>query len=163
MLIHPRHAARLAATAGQDAATLAKLLTASSDSRTVLTDPLHGTRRVAWSKPFRLDRVKRAGQRSSATINDVLVAALTGALHRYLAERDSAVDELHVMVPFNLRPLDKPLPRELGNDFGLILLALPGRDRGSGRAAARSEDADGRDQELARGPDRVRDARARSA
>ena len=124
-LIHPTHAARLAATAGQDAGTLAKLLTATSDARTVLADPLHGTRRVAWSKPFRLDRVKRAGRRSSATINDVLVAALTGALHRYLAERDSAVDELHVMVPFNLRALDQPLPRELGNDFGLILLALP--------------------------------------
>ena len=125
MLIHPAHAARLAATAGQDAGTLVKLLTAASDARTVLADPLHGTRRVAWSKPFRLDRVKRAGRRSSATVNDVLVAALTGALHSYLAERDSAVDELHVMVPFNLRPLDQPLPRELGNDFGLILLGLP--------------------------------------
>jgi diacylglycerol O-acyltransferase / wax synthase len=124
-LIHPRHAAGLAATAGRDAGTLAKLLTARADTRTVMNAPLHGTRRVAWSKPFRLDRVKRAGKRSSATINDVLVAALTGALHRYLAERDSLIDELHVMVPFNLRPLDQPLPRDLGNDFGLILLALP--------------------------------------
>lgn len=124
-LLHPRHAARLAATAGQDVGTLAKLLTAPSDSRTVLRGPLHGTRRVAWSRPFRLDRVKRAGKRSGATINDVLVAALTGALHRYLAERDSSVDELHVMVPFNLRALDQPLPRDLGNDFGLILLTLP--------------------------------------
>jgi len=125
VLIHPRRAAGLAATAGRDAGTLMKLLTASSDSDTVLTGALHGTRRVAWSKPFRLDRVKRAGRRSSATINDVLVAALTGALHRYLADRDSSIDELHVMVPFNLRPLDQPLPRDLGNDFGLILLALP--------------------------------------
>jgi WS/DGAT/MGAT family acyltransferase len=124
-LLHPSHAARLAATAGQDVGTLAKLLTAPSDSRTVLRGPLHGTRRVAWSKPFRLDRVKRAGKRSGATINDVLVAALTGALHRYLTERDSAVDALHVMVPFNLRALDQPLPRDLGNDFGLILLTLP--------------------------------------
>jgi len=124
-VLHPSHAARLAATAGQDMGTLAKLLTAPSDSRTVLSGPLHGTRRVAWSKPFRLDRVKRAGKRSGATINDVLVAALTGALHRYLAERDSSVDELHVMVPFNLRALDQPLPRDLGNDFGLILLTLP--------------------------------------
>jgi len=124
-LLHPKHAAGLAATAGQDAGTLAKLLTAPSDKRTVLNAPLHGTRRVAWSKPFRLDRVKRAGRRSSATINDVLVTALTGALHRYLTERDSAIDDLHVMVPFNLRPLDKPLPRTLGNDFGLILLSLP--------------------------------------
>jgi hypothetical protein len=29
------------------------------------------------------------------------------------------------LVPFNLRPLDEPLPRELGNRFGLVLLALP--------------------------------------
>jgi hypothetical protein len=29
------------------------------------------------------------------------------------------------MVPFNLRALDQPLPRDLGNDFGLILLTLP--------------------------------------
>jgi diacylglycerol O-acyltransferase len=28
-------------------------------------------------------------------------------------------------VPFNLRPLDQPLPRELGNRFGLVLLGLP--------------------------------------
>jgi diacylglycerol O-acyltransferase / wax synthase len=124
-LIHPRHAASLAATAGRDAGTLAKLVTARADSRTVLREELHGSRRVAWSKPFRLDRIKRAGKRSDATINDVLVAALTGALHRHLGERDSSVDELHVMVPFNLRPLDEPLPRELGNDFGLLLLALP--------------------------------------
>lgn len=124
-LLHPSHAAGLAATAGQDAGTLAKLLTAPADRRTVLNAPLHGTRRVAWSKPFRLDRVKRAGRRSSATINDVLVTALTGALHRYLTERDSATDDLRVMVPFNLRPLDQPLPRTLGNDFGLILLSLP--------------------------------------
>ena len=29
------------------------------------------------------------------------------------------------MVPFNLRPLDEPLPRELGNRFGLVYLSLP--------------------------------------
>ena len=124
-LLHPHHAAHLAATAGRDTWTLAKLLTAPADARSPLTGSLHGSRRVAWSTPFPLDRVKRVGRRSGATINDVLLAALTGALHAYLTERDSSVDELHIMVPFNLRPLDKPLPRDLGNDFGLILLALP--------------------------------------
>jgi hypothetical protein len=29
------------------------------------------------------------------------------------------------MVPFNLRPLDGPVPRELGNKFGLVFLPLP--------------------------------------
>ena len=157
-LMHPRHAASLAATAGRDTATLAKLLTASADTRSALTGPLHGSRRVAWSTPFPLDRVKRAGRRSGATINDVLVAAFTGALHTYLLDRDSLVDELHIMVPFNLRPLDKPLPRDLGNDFGLILLALPVGLDGPGRASARGQDAHGRDQGFARGPDRLRHA-----
>ena len=32
---------------------------------------------------------------------------------------------MHALVPFNLRPLDEPLPRELGNRFGLVLLGLP--------------------------------------
>ena len=109
--LHPHHAAHLAATAGRDTWTLAKLLTAPADARSPLTGSLHGSRRVAWSTPFPLDRVKRVGRRSGATINDVLLAALTGALHAYLTERDSSVDELHIMVPFNLRPLDKPLPR----------------------------------------------------
>jgi hypothetical protein len=34
-------------------------------------------------------------------------------------------DDVHAMVPFNLRPLDQPLPRDLGNRFGLVLLDLP--------------------------------------
>jgi hypothetical protein len=33
--------------------------------------------------------------------------------------------EIQAMVPFNLRPLDKPVPRELGNKFGLVFLPLP--------------------------------------
>jgi WS/DGAT/MGAT family acyltransferase len=124
-LAHPRHAAQLAATAGRDAGTLAKLLASPADASTVLKSPLHGSRRVAWSTPFPLDRVKAAGRRSGATINDVLVAAVTGALRQELGRRHSLSDDVHIMVPFNLRPLDEPLPRELGNDFALILLGLP--------------------------------------
>jgi WS/DGAT/MGAT family acyltransferase len=60
-----------------------------------------------------------------ATVNDVVLAAVTGALHAYLADRDSLVEEIRAMVPFNLRPLDRPLPRDLGNRFGLVYLPLP--------------------------------------
>lgn len=28
-------------------------------------------------------------------------------------------------MPFNLRPLDQPLPADLGNRFGLVYVALP--------------------------------------
>ncbi|HET8951873.1 MAG TPA: hypothetical protein VFN44_15235, partial [Solirubrobacteraceae bacterium] len=59
------------------------------------------------------------------TVNDVLLSAMSGALRRYLVGRDSAVREIRAMVPFNLRQLDEPLPRDLGNRFGLVYLALP--------------------------------------
>jgi WS/DGAT/MGAT family acyltransferase len=59
------------------------------------------------------------------TINDLLVSALAGALHQLLAENGGLPDEIHAMIPFNLRPLDQPIPTELGNDFALILLGLP--------------------------------------
>ena len=60
-----------------------------------------------------------------ATVNDVLITAVTAAVARHLRERGDEVDEVHALVPFNLRPLDRPLPREPGNRFGLVLLGLP--------------------------------------
>jgi diacylglycerol O-acyltransferase / wax synthase len=124
-LVHPDHLARLAGSAVQDAGTLARLLTAPGDPHTVFKGSLHGTRRVAWSTPFPLERVKAAGRRSHATLNDVLMAAVTGSVRSYLQERDDPPDEVHVMVPFNLRPLDEPVSSDLGNEFALVLLALP--------------------------------------
>jgi WS/DGAT/MGAT family acyltransferase len=121
----PGHLTALAGAALRDAGTLAKLLTARTDTQTVLSSPLRGGRRVAWSTPFPLDRIRTAAHRGDAKINDVLVAAVTGALRTYLGAHDQAPEEVHIMVPFNLRALDEPLPRDLGNAFGLILLALP--------------------------------------
>ena len=39
--------------------------------------------------------------------------------------RRSTVHDIRAIVPFNLRPLDQPLPAELGNKFGLVYLTLP--------------------------------------
>ena len=55
----------------------------------------------------------------------MLVSAVTGAVARAARRRRRRADEVHALVPFNLRPLDEPLPRELGNRFGLVLLGLP--------------------------------------
>ena len=135
-LAHPAHVTELAGTATQDAATLAKLLASPADAHTALRESLHGTRRVAWSKPFPLDRIRTAGRRKSGTINDVLIAAVTGALRTELQRHGDVPDDIHIMVPFNLRSLDEPLPRDLGNDFALILLALPVGSENRGRAPA---------------------------
>jgi WS/DGAT/MGAT family acyltransferase len=124
-LLHPEHARELAAGATGDAQTLAKLLLPGSDPRTAIKGDQSVAHRVAWSEPVALWRVKRAGRAHGATVNDVLVAAVTAAVGRHLDECGDDVDEVHALVPFNLRPLDRPLPPELGNRFGLVLLGLP--------------------------------------
>ena len=55
----------------------------------------------------------------------MLLAAVSGALRRYLLDRDEAPRRLRAIVPFNLRPPDQPIPRGLGNRFGLVFLELP--------------------------------------
>ncbi len=128
---HPTEALSLAAAARSDVEAAAKVVLARSDADTVLKGELGVAKRVAWSRPRPLSDVKEVAHAAGATINDVLVAAVAGALRDYLRRRDSLVDEVHVMVPFNLRPLDEPLPAELGNDFGLVLLPLPVGIRGT--------------------------------
>jgi WS/DGAT/MGAT family acyltransferase len=95
------------------------------DPKTPLKGPLGTSKRAAWSEPISLPEIKAAGARYGATINDVLVAATAGALRRYLNERGEDVSELEirVAVPVNLRPLDQA--GDLGNQFGLVFLALP--------------------------------------
>jgi diacylglycerol O-acyltransferase / wax synthase len=129
----PSHAARLAGAVGRDASTAVRLLLTPSDAATAIKGDPGISRRVAWAPPIPLERIKRIAQANDATVNDVLLAAVTGALRHYLQERGSEVGEIAAMVPFNLRPLDKPIPRKLGNKFGLVFLPLPVGTSGSYR------------------------------
>jgi WS/DGAT/MGAT family acyltransferase len=115
----------LAGAARDDAKAIAKALFSGPDASTVFKGELGVAEQVAWSDPIQLDDVKAVGYATGTTVNDVLLTAVAGALRSYLAERNSLVDELHAFVPFNLRPLDEPLPRHLGNHFGLVLLPVP--------------------------------------
>jgi diacylglycerol O-acyltransferase len=115
----------MAAMGAAAAGTLAQMSLLSPDPKTPLKGPLGTSKRAAWSEPIPLPEVKAAGARHGATINDVLVSAAAGALRRYLLERGEDVSdlEIRVAVPVNMRPLEEAL--KLGNQFGLVLLALP--------------------------------------
>jgi WS/DGAT/MGAT family acyltransferase len=115
-----RHPRRVVGGAIEDAFTAAKLLFPNFDPSSPIKGEQHAAHRVAWCDPVDLRRVKRAARALDATVNDVLVSAVAGALHG-----PDMPDEVHALVPFNLRALDEPLPRELGNRFGLVVLALP--------------------------------------
>jgi diacylglycerol O-acyltransferase / wax synthase len=83
-----------------------------------------GQRAVAWTSSLSFPRVRRFAHAQGVTINDVFLAALTGAFGRYL-RRFGAVAEgqnLRVSVPVNLRASDDGTP---GNGFGLVLADLP--------------------------------------
>ena len=81
-------------------------------------------KRVAWSQPVALRDIKAIGKRYEAKVNDVLVAAMTGALRTYLKGRgvDVAHTTVRAMVPVDLRPPERI--GQLGNEFGLVLLDL---------------------------------------
>jgi len=124
-LLHPRHARELAGGAAGVARALVKELATLPDPDGPLHGPLSPGERVAWCEPVPLEDVKAIAHAHGVTVNDVLVAAVTGGLRRWLQTHGGADREIHAMVPFNLRPLGAPLPRDLGNRFGLVLLALP--------------------------------------
>ena len=116
---------RLAQLAQEDATALAHVFLPGPDTPSPLKGELGVARRVAWSEPLSLASVKAVAHANGATVNDVLVTAMTGAIRQYLERRDALVDELRAFIPFNLRPLDQPLPASLGNKFGLVFLPLP--------------------------------------
>lgn len=104
---------------------LVRLVGRWPDPRTAFKGKLGVAKRVAWSRPIPVADVRAVGQALGGTINDVLVSAMTGALHRYLAARSKPAPGLNVRaaMPVSLRPIEQLAA--LGNRFGLIFLALP--------------------------------------
>lgn len=85
---------------------------------------LAGEKQVAWTEPLDMDIVRNAKSRLGATVNDVLMACVSGALSRFLGRHGGElVRELHVSMPVNIRPPSAPL--ELENRFAAVPLQLP--------------------------------------
>ncbi|MBW2592712.1 MAG: wax ester/triacylglycerol synthase family O-acyltransferase [Deltaproteobacteria bacterium] len=107
-------------------AVLSKHTAMTSDPNTAFKGKLGVQKKVAWTDPVPLDKVKTLGRAiNSATLNDVLIATVTGSMRRYLKTRNTPINELdlRVTVPVNIR---KPGTEfTLGNKFSLVFLSLP--------------------------------------
>ncbi|MDX1620813.1 MAG: wax ester/triacylglycerol synthase family O-acyltransferase [Nitriliruptorales bacterium] len=126
MALRPVELTRTVRRTADAARWAGKLLTPIIADRTVLIGRPQGDKRAVWDPAgLPLDGVKRAGKRYGATINDVLLSLMTGALHRYLSDYESVVDDAVMVVPVNLRIPGEPLPRHLGNRIGLLPIELP--------------------------------------
>lgn len=109
------------------AVALSKLLLSGPDEPSLFKGKVGVMKRAAWSKPLALTDVKFVSKALDATINDILISSVTGALRRYLDARgqDTTEMNLRAMIPVNLRaPGDLDLDH-LGNQFGLVFLDLP--------------------------------------
>jgi WS/DGAT/MGAT family acyltransferase len=130
-LAHPMRLLGVASDLAADGRALSKLALIPPDARNPLRGDMGVERSVAWSRTFPLAEVKAVARAQRATVNDVLLAAVTGALRGYMTSRGQTPRAIRAIVPFNLRPPEQPAageqpaPRELGNRFGLVFLTLP--------------------------------------
>ena len=85
---------------------------------------LSGRKRVAWTTPLDLGLIKDVKDRLNATVNDVLMASVAGALSRYLQRQDgSRLGSFQVSMPVNVRPPNERAVME--NRFAAVPLRLP--------------------------------------
>jgi diacylglycerol O-acyltransferase len=121
---HPQRAVDLALGVAGGAAVLVEELLKPADPTSPLKGEFLARQALAWSRPVPLADVKAIGAAHGAKVNDVLVAAMTGALRAYLKRRNVDVEHgtLRAMVPVDLRPPERQ--GQLGNEFGLVVLDL---------------------------------------
>jgi WS/DGAT/MGAT family acyltransferase len=120
--------AKAVALAGQGSALtaeLAKLALMPQDSPTRFKGKPGVGKCVAWADPLPLAEVKAIGKALGASVNDVLLACVAGAIGAYLADKGEPIEGVMIraLVPVNLRPMEKAY--KLGNQFGLVFLDLP--------------------------------------
>jgi diacylglycerol O-acyltransferase len=122
------------------------------DPRTCLSRTLSGTRRVAFSRPLPLADLRDRARRLGATVNELLIAAVAGALREVLVAAGDAPADVRALVPVNLRDRLPDAGTPLGNRFGLVFLQLP---VGAADAAERLALVRARTAELKRSADAV--------
>lgn len=122
--VEPRRVGDVLVQTGRVAEIVNKLLLGRNPP-TVLRGEPGVAKRAVWSRPFPLAGVKQLGRLAGATVNDVLVSMVAGAIASYLVDHDGVATDLTTMVPVNMRAPDQPLPAGLGNRFALVMLRLP--------------------------------------
>jgi diacylglycerol O-acyltransferase / wax synthase len=93
--------------------------------RTILNTTITGSRRFA-AQDWPIDRLRGIGRPTGTTINDVVLAMVSGAMRRYLAELDALPDStLVAMVPVGLNAKQSHnSSAEGGNAVGTVMVKL---------------------------------------
>ncbi|MGI9084824.1 MAG: WS/DGAT/MGAT family O-acyltransferase [Aeromicrobium sp.] len=101
-------------------------ITLPSAPKTILNGRVGGARRFA-AQSWEIDRLKRVAKSSGTTLNDVVLAMVSGALREYLIEQHALPDEpMSAMVPVSLALRAESAGKEAGdsNSVGAIIVNL---------------------------------------
>ncbi len=127
--LHPSRLVELSQTAtrmaARNASVAGRAIVQPNDPVTPVKGKLGVRKRVAWTEPVATDATRAMAHALDCKINDLLVAAMAGALRRYLRERDPAAanEDIRAIIPVDLRPPSRA--GELGNVFGMVFLLMP--------------------------------------
>ncbi|GAA1751662.1 wax ester/triacylglycerol synthase family O-acyltransferase [Aeromicrobium alkaliterrae] len=106
-------------------------LTLPRAPRTMFNVPIGGARRFA-AQSWEIERIRRVAKSSATTMNDVVLAMVSGALREYLVENNALPDEpMTAMVPVSLSLRAGDDDGTGGNQVGVIIVNLA-TDRESG-------------------------------
>ena len=106
-LANPSHLVDVLELGGQTGKIANKLLL-GYNPHTPLSGEPGVEKRAVWSQPRQVSDVKRVSRLAGATVNDVLLAAVSGAISSYLRGRGTDPVDLTTMVPVNVRPWTGP-------------------------------------------------------
>lgn len=102
--------------------------------RSILNGPVGGARRFA-AQSWEIERIQRVAKSSATTLNDVVLAMVSGALRQYLLEQHALPDDpMTAMVPVSLALRAESAgktERDGGNSVGVMVVNLA-TDRDSG-------------------------------
>ncbi|HXQ20771.1 MAG TPA: WS/DGAT domain-containing protein, partial [Candidatus Acidoferrales bacterium] len=122
-LLKPANALHEARATLDAVSTLARTLLTGAPP-TPFNGPIGKGRALAWA-PLSLNEVKAVKNRLGGTVNDVVLAVISGGLRTYLRDHGVGVDrtELKAMVPVNVRGAHEHL--KLGNRVSMMVAPLP--------------------------------------
>ena len=98
LLEDPTKAVALAEQGGALTAEVAKLALMPQDSPTRFKGKPGVAKEVAWAAPLPLDEIKTVAKALGASVNDVLLSCVAGALAGYLAQKGDRTDGVAPMV-----------------------------------------------------------------
>jgi diacylglycerol O-acyltransferase len=95
-----------------------------SAPKSILNVPITGARRFA-GQSWPMERIRRVGKASDATVNDVVLAMCSGALRNYLQDLDALPDApMIAMVPVSLHGDETKAGDGGGNAVGAVMCNL---------------------------------------